>query len=99
MSLTTASKAGLVGFTRGLAKELGGQGITVNAIAPGLIVDTPFHSRFSSDEAVAAGIASSPLKRAGYPDDVAGAVLYLVSDLAGFVTGATIDLNGGIYCT
>jgi 3-oxoacyl-[acyl-carrier protein] reductase len=91
------AKAGLFGFVRGLAKEVGPLGITVNAIAPGLILDTPFHATFTPEERQQATIAATPLRRAGYPDDCAGAVLYLVSDLAGFATGAVIDLNGGTY--
>jgi 3-oxoacyl-[acyl-carrier protein] reductase len=91
------AKAGLLGFVRGLAKEVGPQGITVNAIAPGLILDTPFHATFTSEERQKATIAATPLRRPGYPVDCAGAVLYLVSDLASFATGAIVDLNGGTY--
>jgi 3-oxoacyl-[acyl-carrier protein] reductase len=91
------AKAGLFGFVRGLAKEVGPRGITVNAIAPGLILDTPFHATFTSGDRQQATIASTPLRRAGYPADCAGAVLYLVSDLASFATGTVIDLNGGTY--
>jgi 3-oxoacyl-[acyl-carrier protein] reductase len=92
-----ASKAGLDGLTRGLAKELGGRGITVNSIAPGMILDTPFHQNFSTQQGIEAAIAASPLRIAGYPDDVAAAVLYLASDHARFVTGAVIDVNGGTW--
>ena len=91
------AKAGLLGFVRGLAKELGARGITVNGIAPGLILDTPFHAAFTPADKQKATIAATPLKRAGYPEDCAGAVLYLVSDLASFATGTVIDLNGGTY--
>jgi 3-oxoacyl-[acyl-carrier protein] reductase len=93
------AKAGLLGFVRGLAKELGGRRITVNGIAPGLILETPFHETFTPEERQQATIALTPLKRAGRPDDCAGAVLYLVSDLASFATGTVIDLNGGTYFT
>jgi 3-oxoacyl-[acyl-carrier protein] reductase len=91
------AKAGLLGFVRGLAKEVGPRGITVNGIAPGLILDTPFHATFTPEERQRATIAATPLRRPGSPDDCAGAVLWLVSDLAGFATGTVIDLNGGTY--
>jgi 3-oxoacyl-[acyl-carrier protein] reductase len=93
------AKAGILGFVRGLAKELGGRRITVNGIAPGLILETPFHATFTPEERQQATIAATPLKRPGHPDDCAGAVLYLVSDLARFATGTVIDLNGGTYFT
>ena len=92
-----AAKAGLIGFTVGLAKEVARRNITANAVAPGLILDTPFHKRFTPSESQAATIASTPLARAGYPSDVAGAVCYLVSESAGFVTGVVLDVNGGTY--
>jgi 3-oxoacyl-[acyl-carrier protein] reductase len=92
-----AAKAGLLGFTRGLAKELAPQGITVNAVAPGLILETPFHETFNTEEGRQAAIASIPLSRGGVPDDVAGAVLFLVSELADFVTGEVTEINGGAW--
>ena len=92
-----ASKAALIGFTRGLSKEVAAQGITVNAVAPGLILETPFHDTFNTDAGKQATIAQTPLKRGGTPDDVAGAVLYFVSGLAAFITGEIVEINGGLH--
>jgi 3-oxoacyl-[acyl-carrier protein] reductase len=92
-----AAKAGLLGLTRGLAKELAARGITVNAAAPGLILETPFHETFNTEEGRQATIATIPLGRGGVPNDVAGAVLFLVSDLADFITGEVTEINGGAW--
>jgi len=92
-----AAKAGLLGLTRGLAKELAPRGITVNAVAPGLILETPFHVNFNTEEGRRAAIAAIPLRRGGAPDEVAGAVLFLVSDLASFITGEVTEINGGAW--
>jgi 3-oxoacyl-[acyl-carrier protein] reductase len=91
------AKAGLLGLTRGLARELAPRGITVNAVAPGLILETPFHDTFNTKEGKQAAIAAIPLRRGGVPNDVAGAVLFLVSDLAGFITGEITEINGGAW--
>jgi 3-oxoacyl-[acyl-carrier protein] reductase len=91
------AKAAVAGFTRALAKEVAAEGITVNALAPGFIEATPFHDTFTSAEARAATLAAIPVGRAGVPDDVAAAVLWLASADSGFVTGSVVDINGGQY--
>ena len=91
-----AAKGGIIGLTKTLALELGPHGITVNAIAPGFI-KTPRIEAADWGNASAAFIESLPLKRAGKPDDVAGVVAMLCSEAGGYVSGATIDVNGGWY--
>jgi len=90
-----AAKAGLVGFTKSLAKEVGSRGITVNAVAPGFI-ETDM-TRALSPEQRAAYSSQIPLGRFGEAADVAHAVLFLVSDQAGYITGQTLHVNGGMY--
>lgn len=90
-----AAKAAVSGLTRGLAKELAPDGITVNAVAPGFIGGTSFHGTFTPEAAQTAIVGGIPLGRAGTPDDVADVVLWLASSLSGFVTGTTVDINGG----
>ena len=89
-----AAKAGCIGFTKSVAKEVASRGITVNAVAPGLIA-TDMTSVLPDKviEEMAAGI---PLKRAGQPVDVAKAVLFLVSDDAAYITGQTLNVDGGM---
>jgi 3-oxoacyl-[acyl-carrier protein] reductase len=91
------SKAAILGFTRALAREVGPDGITVNALAPGFIEDTPFHDTFTSAGAKAATVAAIPFGRVGAPDEGAAAVQWLASSDSGFVTGSVIDINGGQY--
>lgn len=92
-----ASKGAVISFTRGLCKEVAAQGITVNALAPGLILETPFHETFNTAEGVKGAINAIPLGRGGTPDDVANAVLYFVSELGDFITGEVVDINGGMH--
>lgn len=90
-----ASKAGLIGFSRTLAAEVGAAGITVNCIAPGRI-ETPM-AAVAGAEVNQAYVTQIPVARIGMPDDIAAAVLFLASDQAGFITGATLDVNGGHF--
>jgi 3-oxoacyl-[acyl-carrier protein] reductase len=92
-----ASKGAVIAFTRGLCKEVADKGITVNALAPGLILETPFHETFNSDEGIKGAINATPLKRGGTPEDVANAVLYFATDLGSFITGEILEINGGMY--
>jgi 3-oxoacyl-[acyl-carrier protein] reductase len=91
-----AAKGGIIGLTKTLALELGPHNVTVNAIAPGFI-KTPRIEAAGWGDAGAAFIASLPLRRAGKPDDIAGVVAMLCSEAGGYVSGATIDVNGGWY--
>jgi len=91
-----AAKAGLLGLTKSLAKELASRQITCNAIAPGFI-ETDMTAKLS-DEIKAQYIASIPLKRMGTPEDVAAAVAFLASDKASYITGQVLSVNGGMYC-
>ncbi len=90
-----AAKAGILGFTKSLAREVGSRGITVNAIAPGFI-DTDM-TRSLTAEQRAALLAQIPAGRLGEAADVAAAVLFLASAQAGYITGETLHVNGGMY--
>ena len=94
-ALYASSKGALTTFTRSMAKELGGKGIRVNAICPGLI-GTKFHDDFTKDEIRNKVAAATPLKREGNASEVADLVAYLVSDEASFINGNNIDINGGL---
>jgi len=93
----STSKGAILTFTRALSAELGPQGIRVNAVAPGLILGTSFHNTHTTKESAEATVAGIPIQRAGDADDVARAVVYLASEYDGFITGATLDINGGVY--
>jgi 3-oxoacyl-[acyl-carrier protein] reductase len=90
-----AAKAGLVGFTRALAREVGSRGITVNAVAPGFI-ETDMTAALSAEQRGAME-KQIPLERLGTVEDVAAAVLFLCSPAAGYVTGEVLNVNGGMY--
>lgn len=90
----TAAKAGILGFTRHLAKEVAADGITVNAVCPGLI-DTEMVRATIDDERVDAYARSFPIPRLGQPEEVAELIAFLASDRAAYITGASLDINGG----
>jgi 3-oxoacyl-[acyl-carrier protein] reductase len=90
-----AAKAGVVGMTKSLARELGSRNITVNCVAPGFI-DTDMTRELPETQREAM-LAQVPLARLGQPEDIAGAVLFLVSPQAAYVTGETLHVNGGMY--
>ena len=90
-----AAKAGLIGFSKSLAREIGSRGITVNVVAPGFI-ETDM-TKGLKDEQRAALIDQASIKRLGAVDDIAAAVAFLASADAAYVTGETLHVNGGMY--
>ena len=91
----SAAKAGLVGFSKSLAREVGSRGITVNVVAPGYI-QTEMTEVLNDDQKVGL-VEQIPLQRLGSTADIAGAVLFLVAPAGAYVTGETIHVNGGMY--
>jgi NAD(P)-dependent dehydrogenase (short-subunit alcohol dehydrogenase family) len=91
-----AAKAGVLGLTRALAREVGPEGVRANAITPGLVI-TDFSRSGRSDEDKHASVRDTPLGRAGSADEIASDCLFLASDQASYMTGATLDVNGGAY--
>lgn len=96
LAYSTAKGATLT-MTRALSNELGPDGVRVNALAPGLILETSFHDTHTTKESAAKTISGIPLGRAGNPGDVAHAAIFLAEQFDGFITGATLDINGGVY--
>ena len=90
-----AAKAGLVGFTKSLAREIANRGITVNAIAPGFI-ETDMTQKLTEEQR-AAILSQVPAGRLGDPTEIAAVVAFLASDVAGYITGETLHVNGGMY--
>ena len=90
-----AAKAGVVGFSKSLAQEIGSRGITVNVVAPGFI-DTDMTKELP-DEQRKKLIENIPLKDLGQPEDIANAVLFLASDMGSYISGETLHVNGGMY--
>lgn len=91
-----AAKGAILTMTRGMAKEFADRKIRVNCVSPGLIA-TRFHDDFSTPEGRAATVAQTPLRREGTADDVANAVAFLASEDASFITGESIEINGGLW--
>ncbi len=91
-----AAKGGLLTYTKGLAKELAPHGVRVNGIAPGVIA-TPYHERYSPPELFAKYIQSIPLGRAGTSEEIADVIVFLASPAARYITGETVEVNGGAW--
>ncbi|UCC99196.1 MAG: SDR family oxidoreductase [Phycisphaerales bacterium] len=93
----STTKGAVITWTRSLASEVGPKGIRVNCVAPGLILGTSFHATHTTPASVRETTDSIPLGRAGSPEDVARAVVFLAGEYDGFITGSTLDINGGVY--
>jgi len=93
----STAKGAVLTWTRALATELAPRGIRVNAVAPGFILGTRFHATHTTEESARQTVTQIPLGRAGTPEDIARAVVFLASEYDGFITGATLDINGGVY--
>jgi 3-oxoacyl-[acyl-carrier protein] reductase len=91
----SAAKGGLLTYTKSLAKELAPHGVRVNGVAPGVIA-TPYHERYSPGEIFQRFIASIPLGRAGTAEEIADVIVFLASPASRYITGETIEVNGGM---
>jgi len=91
-----ASKGGVISLTKGMAKELAPHGVRVNCVSPGLIGDTRFHPRYTSPQVFTAAEKSVPLGRAGTPEEVARVIAFLAGPDSAYLTGETIEINGGM---
>jgi len=91
----SAAKAGLIGFTKSLAQEVGSRDITVNAVAPGFI-DTDMTRKLPEEQRNIL-LSRIPIQRLGSGEDIAAAVVFLASSAAGYITGQTLHVNGGMY--
>jgi 3-oxoacyl-[acyl-carrier protein] reductase len=95
LSHYAASKGGVIALTRSLARELGGSNIRVNCVSPGGGVNTKMYTNRATPETIAARVAQNPLARLGEPEDVANCIIFLLSDLSGWITGQNFNVNGG----
>jgi 3-oxoacyl-[acyl-carrier protein] reductase len=93
----SSAKGAMITWTRALAAELGPKGVRVNCVAPGLILGTRFHDTHTTKESADETVRGIPLGRGGTAEDIARPVVYLASEYDGFITGATLDINGGVY--
>ncbi len=93
----SATKGAILTLTKSLAKELGPDHIQVNSVSPGFIAETEFHDTHTAKEVHETVAAKIPLRRKGVPEDVAHSVLFLASDLSDYITGQTVEVNGGQY--